>query len=160
MHLRKKAQMIEMGDNFLEIISSIVLILVVGATALLLYTNLTGLAVLQNPNVLGALEFLNTYHTYVDWGLLLIFGGLVIGSIIRLTQIEINIVSYGLSWLIMIVFSFFFLIAGYVIQLLAEKSFFSAVLDKMIFLPFFADNSFIFVTLYFIICLITLHSPK
>lgn len=160
MRLRKKAQMLEMGENFIDIFSSIVLILVVGAMALLLYTNLTGIAVLQNPDVLGALEFLNTYHTFVDWGLLLIFGGLVIGSIIRLTQIEINVVTYGLSWLIMIVFSFFFLIAGYVIQLLAENTFFGEVLTKMIFLPFFANNSFIFVTLYFIISLIALHSPK
>lgn len=160
MKLKKKAQMLEMGDNFFDIFASLILILVVGASALLLYTNLTSLSIMQSANILSALEFLNTYHTFVDWGLLIIFAGLVIGSIIRLMQIEITVVTYIFSWLITVVFSFFFLVVGYVVQLLAENTFFTDVLAKMIFLPFFSNNSFIFVILYFFMCLIILHTPK
>lgn len=150
----------ETAEGFVAIFAFILVAIVVSLILLNFNTQAGEQEAFQTNATAGVMLKMQEYPVYMDWAAFILYGIALVASVWLLFLADAEPILYVVSWISLIALSVALIGAGYALEQFVNSTMAAAAIENMIFIPFYASNSFMFALIYFFSCAVALHVPR
>jgi len=156
--MNKKANIVDGFENVMWLIVGAFILIVLSFAVTTIGSSIEDKEGFDTPKLSKFWETLADMPVIMDWAFLLITLVTIGGSLIVYHLVNMEPLMYIVSWILTIILTIVIIVIGNALPILLDS--FPTIVNQMLFIPLFIINVHWIALIYFVLALITMHTPK